>query len=138
MNNTEPEPAGPTEDAPIVIEVYPAKVWIESDFNGARHVMVQHQAHNQPFKYASFFYNYAYTDNAGTWKAAERLALALGAAEPVEHRTVPLGEQIKALCDSGEIPAISILGITSGRGRPASAAGANDEADPKSSRQEQR
>ena len=69
-----------------VVEILPTKVWIESDMMGARHVVMHHQGYGEPFTYASFHYDYAYTSNAGTWDAAHRLALALGATEPVEQR----------------------------------------------------
>jgi len=69
-----------------VVEILPRKVWIESDLMGARHVVMHHQGYGEPFTYASFHYDYAYTSNSGTWDAAHSLALALGAAEPVEQR----------------------------------------------------
>lgn len=70
-----------------VIEIFATKVWIEDDFLGDKHVMVQHQdGHSKPFTYCTFFYDYAYTDNATISKTAERMALALGATEPVERR----------------------------------------------------
>ena len=69
-----------------VVEILPTKVWIESDMMGARHVVMHHQGYGEPFTYASFHYDYAYTSNAGTWDAAHSLALALGATEPVEQR----------------------------------------------------
>lgn len=90
-----------------VVQILPTKVWIESDMMGARHVVMHHQGYGEPFTYASFHYDYAYTSNAGTWAAAHSLALALGATEPVEqrHRDMPfptadeLREQIKGLQD---------------------------------------
>jgi hypothetical protein len=69
-----------------LVEVLPTRIWIESDMMGARHVVMQHQDFGEPFTYASFHYNYAYTSNGGTWDAAHRLALELGATEPVEQR----------------------------------------------------
>jgi hypothetical protein len=69
-----------------VLEILPTKVWIESDIVGAWHVVMHHQGHGDPFTYASFHYDYAYTSNDGTWNAAHSLALALGATEPVEQR----------------------------------------------------
>lgn len=68
------------------VEILPTKVWIESDMMGSRHVLMHHQGYGEPFTYASFHYSYAYTSNAGTWEAAHRLALALGATDPVEER----------------------------------------------------
>jgi len=69
-----------------VVEILPTRVWIESDMMGARHVVMHHQGYGEPFTYASFHYDYAYTSNSGTWDAAHGLALALGATEPVEQR----------------------------------------------------
>lgn len=70
------------------------KVWVESDMLGARHVVIQHEgAGLPPFIYASFHYNYAYTSNYNTLRAAELLAIQLGATVPVEHRTVAVAGQ---------------------------------------------
>ena len=68
-----------------IVEILPTKVWIESGMMGERVVMVQHEGFHA-FAYAVFNYDYAYTSNSGTWEAANRLALALGATEPVEQR----------------------------------------------------
>ena len=74
-----------------VVKVYERKVWVEGDMMGDKHVMVQHQAPGcEPFCYCSFHYDYAYTDNASIRRAAERIALELGAVEPVEFRERPL------------------------------------------------
>ena len=71
-------------------EVCPTKVWIESDFAGARHVMLQHDAPGaEPFCYATFNYHHHYTCNSMTFAAARDLAVKLGAAEPVEERQRP-------------------------------------------------
>lgn len=76
-------------DSPIktvkVVRIMPTRIWIENDIVGARHVMLQHEGMH-PFCYASFHYDYAYTNNSGTWAAATELAKALGAVEPIEHR----------------------------------------------------
>ena len=73
-----------------VVEVYEKKVWVEGDFSGSKHVMMQHQAPGcEPFCYCSFHYDYGYTDNASIRRASERMALDLGATEPVEFRTRP-------------------------------------------------
>lgn len=74
-------------DTVEVAKVFKKKVWVEGDFMGDKHVMVQHQAAGcEPFCYCSFFYDYGYTDNATIRRAAEKMALALGAQEPVEFR----------------------------------------------------
>ncbi len=65
-----------------VVKIYPTFIWIESGIFGERRVMLQHEGH-KPFTYATFAYDYAYTSNAGTWAEATKLALSLGATEPV-------------------------------------------------------
>ena len=70
-----------------IVDILPTRIWIESDMMGARHVVMHHQDLEEPFTYATFHYDYAYTSNSGTHSAAENLARALGASEPIEHRT---------------------------------------------------
>jgi hypothetical protein len=69
-----------------IVSIAPTAIWIESDLLGARHVVVQHEG-CEPFTYATFNYHHLYTDNASTHRAAESLALQLGAMAPVEHKT---------------------------------------------------
>jgi hypothetical protein len=71
-----------------IVKILPMAVWVESDIIGARHVVCQHEGY-EPFTYASFHYDYAYTCNASTFAAANELAIKLGATEPVEHRSRP-------------------------------------------------
>ena len=82
-----------------LVEVLPTRIWIESDMMGARHVVMRHQGFGEPFTYASFHYDCAYTSNGGTWDAANRLALALGATEPVEQRqrelSMPTADELR-------------------------------------------
>lgn len=82
-----------------VVEILPTRIWIESDMMGSRHVMVHHEGFGDPFTYATFHYNYAYTSNAGTWDAANNLALSLGATEPVQQRSrglhIPTAEELR-------------------------------------------
>ena len=68
-----------------LVKVYPTRIWIESGMMGERVVVLQHEGCD-PFDYATFGYDYRYTSNGGTWSAAHRLALSLGATEPVEQR----------------------------------------------------
>ena len=68
-----------------VVEILPTRIWIESGIMGERVVVLQHQG-CEPFDYAVFGYDYRYTSNMGTWEAAHRIALSLGASEPVEQR----------------------------------------------------
>ena len=79
------------EVAATLVSICPRSVWIESDWFGARHVVVQHEG-CEPFRFASFHYDYRYTDNAGTLRNATRLAVALGATEPVEMRAAAMVE----------------------------------------------
>lgn len=75
-----------------IVKVFDRKVWIESDFLGSKHVMVQHDdGESQPFAFATFRYDYRYTDNSTIRACAEALARDLGATEPIEHRSRPLG-----------------------------------------------
>ncbi|WP_299197003.1 hypothetical protein [uncultured Amphritea sp.] len=72
------------------IKVFERKVWVESDFMGDKHVMIQHQdGKSDPFCYCSFHYDYAYTSNSTIRQTAENMAIALGATEPVEHKSRP-------------------------------------------------
>ena len=73
-----------------VVQILPTKVWIESGMLGERAVMLQHQD-CEPFEYAVFNYDYRYTSNHGTITAAESLARALGATDPIEHKRRELG-----------------------------------------------
>lgn len=71
-----------------IVKVYENKVWVESDLFGGKHVMVQSASPRaEPFCYCSFHYGYGYTDNATIHNAATRMAISLGATEPVEFRT---------------------------------------------------
>lgn len=72
-----------------IIKIYSKTVWIESDIFGARHVMIQHDdGVSDAFCYASFFYDHRYTSNSTTMQCAKKLAISLGAKEPIEiiHR----------------------------------------------------
>ena len=73
-----------------VVTVYPTAIWIESGWCGERRVMLQHEG-CEPFAYATFGYDYRYTSNAGTFEVARKVALDLGATEPIEQRTAPWG-----------------------------------------------
>jgi hypothetical protein len=70
----------------VSVTILPTAIWIEDDICGGRHVMLQHEGMD-PFCYASFQYDYAYTSNSGTHAVAHQLAVSLGATEPVEHRS---------------------------------------------------
>ena len=68
-----------------IVKILPTRIWIESDFSGARHVVLQHEGY-EPFRYATFYYSYAYSSNNTTVTRAEKLAKELGAVDPIEHR----------------------------------------------------
>jgi len=82
-----------------IVEILPTKIWIENDMVGSRHVMIQHEGMDA-FTYCSFFYNFAYTSNSGTYNAAIEVAKSLGAAEPIEQKY----RQLEFPPDTGEIP----------------------------------
>ena len=84
----------------VIVEILPMQIWIENGMFGDRSVVLQHQGMN-PFVYAKFGYDYAYTSNAGTWDAAQKMALSLGAKEPIEVRSgafpkMPTAEECRA------------------------------------------
>jgi hypothetical protein len=71
-----------------LVRVYETRVWIESDLLGRKHVMVQSDAPgSKPFQYATFFYDYAYTSNAGMRAAAWAVAESIGGVPPFEERS---------------------------------------------------
>lgn len=70
-----------------IVKIFERKIWIETDFHGNKHIMVQHQdGESEPFCYCSFFCDHRYTSNSSTHAAAENMAKALGAQEPIEDR----------------------------------------------------
>ena len=74
-----------------VVKVYKRKVWIEDDFTGNKHVMIQHQdGKSEPFCYCTFNYDYAHTSNSVIRQEALRMAKRLGAEEPVECKLRPI------------------------------------------------
>jgi hypothetical protein len=72
-------------DPVFIVEILPTKIWVEGDILGNRIVVVQHEG-MEPFDYATFGYRYGYTDNATTHRMATKLAVELGAEEPVEQK----------------------------------------------------
>lgn len=77
-----------------IVEIMPTKIWIEDDLFGSRHVVMQHEGCD-PFVYASFHYDYRYTSNSSTYRAAHDLAKSLGAVEPIEHKGRDLSLELK-------------------------------------------
>lgn len=81
-----------------VVKVFEREIWIESDIMGSKHVMIQHMdGESPPIKYCTFFYNYAITSNGAIREAAERMAISLGAKEPVEYRQHDMSDLMKKL-----------------------------------------
>ena len=75
-------------------KVFERKVWVESDILGAKHVMIQHDdGEHEPFTYCTFHYGYGYTDNSSVWRSAEKMAIALGAKDPVEQKSRPIPKE---------------------------------------------
>jgi len=113
------EPTFNIEQAKIVSYI-PTKVWIESGMGGERYVMRQYEGY-PAFEYARFGYDYSHTSNSGTMADATRLALALGATEPIEHKSrgfESLGKWVKkedydalqAKLDEANLLALSLQG----------------------------
>lgn len=74
------------------IKVFSKKVWIESDYAGRKHIMIQHDdGQSKPFCYCTFNYDYAYTNNSAIRAEAEAMAESLGAEQPIEYRERHLG-----------------------------------------------
>lgn len=79
-------------DAVIITEISGFLVWCETDCTGNKHVMIQHDAPGaEPFAWCKFGYDYRYTDNATQRRYAEDMARQLGASDPIEWRTRPIG-----------------------------------------------
>lgn len=78
-----------------ITRVCETKVWIEGDILGSKHVMVQHEGHD-PTTYCTFFYDHRYTNNGMIHKAAERVAISIGAKEPVlyERREIEFAPEL--------------------------------------------
>ena len=93
-----------TAGTTTVVGMLPISIWIEKGMTGEHHVVVHHQGVGKPFTYATFYYDYAYTSNTGTRDAAHRLALALGAQEPIETRTrrfeMPTADEVRKEIES--------------------------------------
>ncbi|NVZ11288.1 hypothetical protein HW932_18720 [Allochromatium humboldtianum] len=84
-----------------IAKIYERKIWIETDFHGDKHVMIQHQdGESEPFCYCSFFYDHRYTSNSNTHAAAENMAKALGAQEPIEYRSRSISFAIPTIPES--------------------------------------
>lgn len=113
-----------------VLQILPTKVWIEDDMMGSRHVLLQTEGFEEPFIYATFNYNYAYTSNAQTLQEATKLAIRLGATEPVERRyqewKAPTAEELRerigllqdCLEETEKVEAASVQPPRAGQGEP--------------------
>lgn len=79
-----------------ITNVFKTEIWIENHFIGSKSVMIQHEG-CEPFCYCTFNYNYQYTDNSSIKRAAEKMAISLGAKEPVIYNdSAPIIEQPQA------------------------------------------
>lgn len=63
-----------------IVKIYPTKFWVEKDFFGSSHIMMQHEGMH-PFQYATFNYDYAYTSNAGVHAAIVNTMKSFGIKE---------------------------------------------------------
>ena len=63
-----------------IVKIYPTKYWVEQDIMGSSHIMIQHEG-MEPFQYASFNYDYAYTSNAGIHTEVVNMMKRLGVEE---------------------------------------------------------
>lgn len=63
-----------------IVKIYPTKYWVEKDFFGSSHIMMQHETMS-PFCYASFHYDYAYTSNSGVHAEIVNMMKRLGVEE---------------------------------------------------------
>lgn len=83
-----------------IVKVYKKDIWIADGMMGERVVMMQNEGH-EPFEYAVFNYDYRYTSNSQTHRAAHQLAVELGAKEPIRHATrepqKPSADELRAL-----------------------------------------
>ena len=69
------------------VKIFDRRVWIEEDFFGSKHVMVQHEGHDgKTFCYCTFNYSHAHTSNSTIRSEALLMAMRIGANEPVEIR----------------------------------------------------
>ena len=63
-----------------IVEILPTEYWVESDFCGGKHIMIQHEG-MEPFCYCSFHYNYAYTSNSTIHNQAVKMMENFGIKE---------------------------------------------------------
>lgn len=69
-----------------ITKIYPTKFWVEKDMFGGSHIMMQHETMNV-FEYASFYYDYAYTSNAGVHTEVVAMMKRFGVEEKdIEYR----------------------------------------------------
>jgi len=63
-----------------IVEILPTQYWVESDFVGSKHIMIQHEG-MEPFCYCSFYYDYAYTSNSQMHREAVQMMERFGIKE---------------------------------------------------------
>ena len=59
-------------------KIYPLHIWVERDFCGSNHIMMQHEGFGEPFCYAQLHYSYAYTSNSTIHTMTEKFMELLG------------------------------------------------------------
>ena len=59
-------------------KIYKLNIWVEKDFCGSNHIMMQHEGFGEPFLYASLHFSYAYTSNSTIHLMTEQFMELLG------------------------------------------------------------
>ena len=59
-------------------KIYQLHIWVERDFCGSNHIMMQHEGFGEPFCYAQLHYSYAYTSNSTIHTMTEKFMELLG------------------------------------------------------------
>lgn len=77
-----------TSDTPVtIVRHVPNRVWIETDPQGSRHVVIQSaEPGTVAHRFCTLRYDRQYTSNASLEEMAERIAVGMGATSPVERR----------------------------------------------------
>ena len=71
--------------------VYKLNIWVEKDICGSSHIMMQHEGFGEPFCYATFNYDYAFTSNSTMHMDITRMMEQFGIAEKdIDWRSRPL------------------------------------------------
>ena len=76
-----------------IVEVIKLNIWVEKDFFGSSHIMMQHGngEYGEPFCYVSFNYDYAFTSNAQIHIEVVNMMKQFGVEEKdIDWRSRPL------------------------------------------------